>query len=473
MRPVDATSSDGLWSPGRRALTTGLVSTVTLVAFEALAISTAMPVVARDLGGLELYGWVFASFFLGNLIGIVVAGGLIDRGGLVGPFVGGLALFGAGLAVGGMAPSMAVLVAARFVQGLGAGAVPPIAYVAIGRALPESLRPRMFATLSTAWVVPGLVGPAIAGFVAETLHWRLVFLGLIPILAVAAVVTLAGLRSGVPAAPLPADSPEHAAAAASLRRLPLALVVAVGVGLIVAGLSAANLVVLVAGTAVGLAVALPAFRRLTPPGTLVLARGLPAAVLLRGVLTFAFFAADAYVPLALVEARGASPTQAGLALTAATLTWTAGAWVQARWLGVRGARVFVRGGFAVVAVGVLAFAAVLSPAVPVLVGILAWAVAGLGMGFAYSPLSIVVLRDAPPETAGAATAGLQLSDVLGTALGTGVGGAFVAAGERAGQISLGLAWAFAVAVLIAVAGFVTSDRLPGRVRRHGAADALG
>ena len=82
---------------------------------------------------------------------------------------------------------MPVLVAARFIQGLGAGAIPPIAYVAIGRSLPERLRPRMFATLSTAWVLPGVIGPAIAGVVGETFGWRCVFLGLLPLIVVAGV----------------------------------------------------------------------------------------------------------------------------------------------------------------------------------------------------------------------------------------------------------------------------------------------
>ena len=155
--PTQPDDHSGLWSPGRRALTTGLVLTVTLVASESLAVSNIMPIVDRDLGAgnSDLYGWVFSGFFLGNLIGIVVAGLLIDRGSLVRAFVLGLTLFSVGLLVGGLAPSMPVLVAARFVQGLGSGAIPPVAYVSIGRALPEALRPRMFATLSTAWVLPG------------------------------------------------------------------------------------------------------------------------------------------------------------------------------------------------------------------------------------------------------------------------------------------------------------------------------
>ena len=92
--------ADGLWRPDRRALTLGLVLTITLVGFEALAISTVMPIVADELGGLELYGWVFSAFFLGSLIGIVVVGGAIDRGGLALPFALGLGLFAIGLLVG-------------------------------------------------------------------------------------------------------------------------------------------------------------------------------------------------------------------------------------------------------------------------------------------------------------------------------------------------------------------------------------
>src|SRR5207237_1347356 len=113
-------SDDGLWSPGRRALTIGLVLNVTIVASEALAVGTILPIVARDLGGIDLYGWVFAGFFLGNLLGIVVAGMLIDRGGLARPFVLGIGLFSAGLLIGGLTPSMGVLVVARVIPGFGA-----------------------------------------------------------------------------------------------------------------------------------------------------------------------------------------------------------------------------------------------------------------------------------------------------------------------------------------------------------------
>src|SRR4029077_15522538 len=114
---------------------------------------------------------------------------------------GGGVRFGSGLAVAGLAPSMDVLVAGRVLQGLGAGAVPSVAYATIGRSLPDTLRARMMAVLSTAWVVPGLVGPAISAEVAHLFGWRWVFLGLLPVVAVAGSIAVPALiRLGPPAA---------------------------------------------------------------------------------------------------------------------------------------------------------------------------------------------------------------------------------------------------------------------------------
>jgi MFS family permease len=181
--------------------------------------------------------------------------------------------------------------------------------------------------------------------------------------------------------------------------------------------------------------------------------------------TFAFFAVDAYISLALVAWRGTSPAEAGLALTAATVSWTAGSWIQARSVVRLGAARFVGVGLATVIVGIGATSLVLMPAVPVLWAVPAFAIAGFGMGLCYSPLSLVVLAEAAPGTEGGATAGLQLSDTLGTALGTGVAGAIVAAGARAGaQPWVGLAGAFLAGAAVAVVGVMFSPRLRGRGR---------
>ncbi|MGH2609538.1 MAG: MFS transporter, partial [Tepidiformaceae bacterium] len=153
----------------RGALTTGLVMMITVAAFEALAVATVMPAVKDDLGGVALYGWAFSAFLLASLVGITFAGEQADRHGPARPFAIGLALFAVGLAIGGLAPAMWVLVIGRAIQGLGAGVIPPVAYVAVARAYPDEARPRMFALFATAWVVPGLVGPGLAGVTAEYL----------------------------------------------------------------------------------------------------------------------------------------------------------------------------------------------------------------------------------------------------------------------------------------------------------------
>lgn len=443
---------DGVWSREHRALTAGLALTVTLVAFEALAISTVMPLVAQDLGNVALYGWAFSGFFLGSLVGTVVTGQEIDRTGLVRPFVAGLTLFGIGLVVGGLASSMEILVIARAVQGLGAGAVGPVAYVAIGRSYSEPARPRMFAILSSAWVVPGLAGPALAGAIADSISWRAVFLGLLPFVALGASLTVRSFRTVVS---------EPAAEGGSGARLARAVGVAVGVGLLLAGSTTPAPGVAAALMIGGVVVTAPPLIGLLPAGALWARRGLPATVLLRGALTFAFFGANVFLPLALVSIRGTSAASAGLALTAATLSWTAGSWIQARQAIRWGLPRLIALGFLALAAGIALSAMVLFEAVPVLASVPLWAIAGLGMGLAYSSTSLLVLRYAAEGRQGEATSSLQLADTLGTTLGAGLAGGIVAFGAGNGWDP---AHALLVAFGLAAAGALGGLALTSRVR---------
>jgi len=458
-----------VWAPSKRALTAGLVTTVTLAAFEALAVGTVMPLVAGELGGINLYGWAFSGFFLGNLVGIVAAGIAIDRSGVRGPFLVGLGLFAVGLAIGGLAPSMLILVLGRIIQGVGAGAIPGVAFVTIANSYDARVRPRMFAILSSAWVVPGLVGPAIAGWIGDHITWRAVFLGLLPMILVAGLITIRALARGTDyrsASAVTADSGNFDALANARRndtgRLARAIVVALGAGLLLAASSGGLGLLTVPMAVVGLILGGLALPGLLPVGTLRATRGLPAAVLVRGILTFAFFGAEAYLPLALVTVRGTSATEAGLALTAATLSWTLGAWIQASRNETWGGRKLVALGFVLVTVSIVAVSAVLLPGVPIVVAAAAWAIGGFGMGLAYSSLSLLVLRDAPISEQGAATAGLQLSDVLGTSLGTGLGGAIVGFATLSGlSAATGIGAALVVSAAVALLGLLVSRHLAG------------
>jgi MFS family permease len=432
--------ADGIWAPARRALTVGLVLAVTFVAFEALAVATILPLVGRHLGDLRLYGWVFSAFLLASLVGIVVAGTLADRMPLGRPMLGGLALFALGLVIGGTAPDMAVLVAGRAVQGLGAGVVPAVAYVAISRCYPDQSRPRMFAVLSTAWVVPGLAGPGIAALVAATAGWRWVFLGLIPLVIATGALVVLALRNVPPLA-----SP----GTASVPYLAVLGVVA-GAGTALAALNSGLVPVAAAGGIAGAVLLGVSLRRLTPPRNLTARPGLTATILSRGLLTCSFFAGDAYVPYTLVTVRHAPTALAALALTGATLTWTAGSWIQARWIARYGPRRLVRLGECAVAAGLAVMCLVLLPAVPPALAIAAWALAGGGIGTAYAPLSVTTLDRAAAGEEGRATSALQLCDVLGQALGTGIAGAIVAAATMGTGHGAGAARAFSFAIAVAL-----------------------
>jgi MFS family permease len=450
----------GIWTRSNRSLTIGLVMTVVGVAFEALAVATTLPATARDLGGLALYGWAFSAFMLTNLIGITIAGAEADRHGPARPYLIGVSLFAIGLAIAGTAASMPIVILGRAVQGFGAGFISSIAYVVIGRGYSETARPRMLAVTSTAWVVPGLVGPALAGLIADHAGWRWVFLGLVPFPLIAAALALPGMRRLARASDAPRDWGQVLAA----------LRLAIGAGLLLTGLGVGDtwgwpyaLALVAAGAALGF----PALRRLLPPGTLRAAPGLPAAVATHGLLNMAFFGVDAFVPLALIEIRGLSAAVAGLALTAATLTWTTGSWVQAHLAQRLSRRRTAIAGLLIIAVGIVISAAVLSPTVPVLLAPVAWGVAGLGIGLAFSTISLVVLETAPAGQEGSASSGMQLANMLGVALGTGIGGVIIgdAGGSHAGSGGAALAGIFIQDLLmigVVALAVVAALRLPRR-----------
>jgi MFS family permease len=447
----------------RRALTLGLVLTVTMVGFEALAVSTALPQIQEELHGLALYGWVSAAYLLGQLIGIPAAGLLADRRNLALPFGAGLALFVVGLAIAGAAPAMLVLVLARFLQGVGGGAIPAVAYVAAGRAYPPELRPRVFAIMSTAWVLPGLIGPSISAAVTLQAGWRWVFFGLLPLVPAAGAMTLPSLHR------LESTAAKGASDAGRLRR---AVALAIGVALLLASPDLPLLAAIAAGV-IGALIALHSYLALAPRGTLRLAPGLPATIAMRAFQTFAFFGVDFFVPYAFNVVHGTSLTVAGIAVTVATFSWTAGAWISERVLERVGPRAQVRRGFYWIVVGNVLIAMVLWPGTPSLIaGLVGSVLAGLGIGLGYSVVSVTMLGYAEPGREGETASSLSLTDTLGAALATGLSGAWIALGAaRGGDPRTGVLLAYALPTIAGVLGIFAASRVPARLPAPPAAEA--
>jgi MFS family permease len=434
---------------------------VTTHALAALAVVTIAPRIPAELGGLELYGWLFSGYLLTSLLGTVWGGGEADRRGLRPPFAIGLAAFGLGLGLAAVAPSMPWVVGARALQGFGGGAVTTLVYVAVTRAYPDRQRSRLMAYLSTAWVTPALIGPALAGALAEAAGWRAVFAALVPVLLLVALLTLPRLGS----TGAPAKAAAGAAPARSGVGLWPALAVVAGLGAALAALSwwadraTASAAVALVPIAAGLAAAAIGLRRLLPAGTLRLAPGLGALVVARAGFFAGFIGVEAFLALMLTDLQGLSSAATGAVIATGAISWTAGSWWQARrdasdeGRGARGRRVVIGVGFLGVGLALqgVALAGVGDGAAWVTaVAVLGWMTAGFGIGTAHATSSVFAfaLAERDGVAPGSVSVALQLADNVGAAFVTGLAGAalaFVAGAADGAASQAGVAAAFGVA----------------------------
>ncbi|WP_248962754.1 MFS transporter [Sphaerisporangium perillae] len=450
--PVSA--PPGVLSRPYRGLSAGMVALVLLIAFEYLAVATAMPVVARSLDGLPLYGLAFSGSMAASVIATVAGGRWSDVRGPVAPLWAGVGGFTAGLLIAGLAPTMHVLIIGRFVQGIGGGLFSVALYVVVAQVYPSVMHPRVFSLLAAAWVLPSIVGPAITGAVVEHIGWRWIFLGIPLFVAPAAVVLWRGMAGRATAAP-PQDGPQPAPSRAGFGPLlAWGAVVAVGAALLQygSGLGGGGYVLLVAGLVV-LAVALP---RLLPRGTMRAARGFPTVVLLRGLAAGASFAADVFVPLMLTAERGLSPTQAGLFLTGSALTWSLASWIQGR--GRYDRKLLLRVGTSLLTAGIAGTALLAFDAVPLLAGLAAWLCAGFGIGLVYPTLSVLTLELSDAGEEGRNSSSLQIGESVFSVVVIAVTGAVFA--------GFGAAWWVYLACFGLIVGQAAMGPLiAGRVQR--------
>ena len=439
----------GVFSPGRRNLTLGIMLSMLIIAFESLAVATILPQVAGDLNGLKVYGWSFSAFFVGFMIATVGLGSWADRSGPAKPYLSAIIFFAAGLLLAGLAPSMAVFIAGRAVQGFGGGGVVAVAFLAINKGFPDELRARVLALMSSAWVLPGLIGPSLASGLAAWLSWRGVFLGLLPLVLLAVVLTLPALRRVAPSG-------------TSIDRSRLRAVCFAALGLVL-GLAALSQKTWLPALGLGLlgtAIALPALGRLFGRASYRLRRPLDAGFAVRLCLTFGFFGAEALIPLSLQHLRGLTPWQSGLALTGAALVWSACSVINSR-LDERTQgrlRPLITGaGSALIALSLALTGLLIHAPLPAWTVGVAWALGGAGMGFAFQSHTLVVLKQAPEGHEGLVSGNLQLADMLGSALGAGLAGALVA------QIGVGLgsSWYLGLAAAVAGLGALVAPRLRG------------
>jgi MFS family permease len=414
----------------QRRLVVGLCVTVVAIAFESIAVATAMPIAAQDLNGLPYYAWSFSLFLIGMLVATVVSGRLCDRIGPAKPLLVGLVVFAGGLVLAGTAGTMIQLIGGRLVQGLGGGVINTAIFVCVALIFAPGQRPRVFTYISTAWVVPSFVGPPVSAWLTHNLSWHWVFFAVLPLVVIGGAMLTPSLlqliRTHRPSAPS-AVKPQSMVAAG---------LVALGAAALQAAGQRLDLIA-VALAVGGIAALLIGLPRLMPPGFLRLRRGLPAVILVRGLLPGAFFGGEAFVPLMLVEERGIALVLAGAALTVGAIGWTTGSWLQSQtWLHVRRDRLITLG-CASVGLGLAIVACTaLFPGVWFGIVGLGWVFAGLGMGLAISSTSVAVMSLSPEGEQGRNASSLNLFDALGSGVFVGLAGTLFAALQPTGNLPL-------------------------------------
>ncbi|PUA37041.1 MFS transporter [Paenibacillus elgii] len=441
-----------------RALTIGIILAMTTVAFEGLAITTIAPDLAQHLNGISLYGWIFSAFLLTQILGTMVIGQQIGKIGVYRSFSLSIVIFVAGILVAATSVNMPMLIAGRAFQGFGAGAIVTCVYYSITLSYPDALRTKILAAFSSAYILPALIGPYIAGLLAEYVSWRFVFWLVLPLIALAVLLTLPSFRKLQTA---------NAPVQKSGRKEGYAVLLTVGTGLLLSGLGFVSDWKGIALAFVGLIVMFRPLQKLLPAGTFTVKKGLPATIVSRGLYVACYVATESYVVLALTEVKGLPADLAGLIVAAGALSWSTAAWLQSKLDekdSGRGRKKRVTAGIGFMIVGVsLVIAAVGSESGGIGFAVISQIFTGFGIGLANPTTGAVALQHARSGEEGEISAYLQFVDAFCPGVSIGIGGALIAISEHFSQgIFTGIMLALLTQLLFIALSFLISFRIARR-----------
>ncbi|TMV52214.1 MFS transporter [Paenibacillus mesophilus] len=441
-----------IFSPLYAALSIGIILAVMAVGFEGLAVTTVAPAIASDLQGIKLYGWIFSAYLLAQIIGTLVIGRQIDRKGPAFPFTIAIILFAAGLILAAVTADMIVLIASRALQGFGAGAMMTCVYTAISLSYPDELRPKILGAFGTAYVLPSMIGPYVAGVIAEQLSWRFVFWGVLPFLLLAALLSLSVFRKlKVPAAG------EKGMSKATW----LSMMLALGTGLFLSGVGMLPQAMGVALSLIGLVLFILPLRKLLPAGTLSFRFGLPSLLASRGLFFAAYASTQNFLVLALTDTKGVTADMAGLIVASAALSWCAVSYMQSGWDAAdqgRGRHKRIVTGVLLMIVGISIV--VWIPTLTIAAAVAGQMITGIGIGLAHPTSGAVAFAGTGGGGAGEISANLQFADSFTPGIVIGIGGAIIAVGKAAGMsMEAGISGAMAFHLVLIVMSLYASTRI--------------
>jgi len=395
-----------------------VMASMAMVAIEATIVSTVMPQIASELGGLHLYSWVFASFLLAQTAMTVVFGKLSDLYGRKRVMFAGIAIFLLGSLLAGFSWSMPAMVCFRLIQGVGAGAIQPVSLTIVGDLYPARERGKVQGWLASVWAVSAVLGPMIGALIVQKLSWAWIFWVNVPIGLAAALGFWAFL---------------HEAPTTRRASIDIAGAVLFTVGIAALMISLTEFGIGDTGYALGwaavFAVALVLFvlqeRRAADPmvsfrlwGARITAT-VNGAALLSGMVLIGI---TTFLPMYVQVVLERSSVTAGLTLTMVMLGWPIGATVTSRVFHRVGLWRMVVWGSALIPVGAASFVLLGAGSTPLLPAGGSFVI-GLGMGM-LSLSSLILIQDSVElAQRGSATASNVFSRNLGSALGAAFFGA--------------------------------------------------
>ena len=427
---------------------TGLASTVVIAAFDSTIVSTTLPRVAQALDGMGLYAWVGTGYFLASAVAILIFGRLGDLFGRKSLMLASIAIISVGAGLAALSQTMSQLIAFRVLQGIGNGMMTATAFAAPADLFPDpKRRVRWMAMLSASFAVASGVGPVLGGAVTQALGWRAAFL----VTPITGIIALYLLKRH-----FPDIRPEHDArqrkidwAGAALLTLAVGAPLA-GLELLVAGAGGIPvgwaIALLLAGFASALLLIPVERRAATPIFPLHILRPRQSQLLnLAGMLTGAvMFILIFYIPLLLQDVLGYSPTHAGLLMTPMVACMPLGSIVNGRaFPRLAAPQRLMMVGSALLAAG-CGMAIAFSASSPTWWVLLALSLAGFGLGFLLPNFTLFMQMQSPRQDVGVASALIQTTRALGSAVGTALVGMAIAHGS----ISVGLRVSLVVCVAL-------------------------